>query len=88
MASKALVPACTCFNPRICKRCDVVNASIDLLGQVSIHASVKDATVATVLSDQLVRFNPRICKRCDAGGTFEVKTLDVSIHASVKDATL
>ena len=33
-----------CFNPRICKRCDnVLPEDIDIIN-VSIHASVKDAT--------------------------------------------
>ena len=35
----------TCFNPRICKRCDVeLDASMARIYIVSIHASVKDAT--------------------------------------------
>ena len=34
----------TCFNPRICKRCDYESTSINDAGHVSIHASVKDAT--------------------------------------------
>ena len=34
-----------CFNPRICKRCDVGKCSLIAKIHVSIHASVKDATV-------------------------------------------
>ena len=33
-----------CFNPRICKRCDVFSGIGAKKRQVSIHASVKDAT--------------------------------------------
>ena len=32
------------FNPRICKRCDIGSAYIRARKDVSIHASVKDAT--------------------------------------------
>ena len=32
---------------------------------VSIHASVKDATYSETQSDGKTSFNPRICKRCD-----------------------
>ena len=36
-----------CFNPRICKRCDY-KSDVELVkGRVSIHASVKDATMPT-----------------------------------------
>ena len=34
----------TCFNPRICKRCDNALATRAIMETVSIHASVKDAT--------------------------------------------
>ena len=38
----------------------------NLLGSVSIHASVKDATNAlAVRAIMETGFNPRICKRCD-----------------------
>ena len=36
-----------CFNPRICKRCDSNQSMVAELLTVSIHASVKDATVLT-----------------------------------------
>ena len=56
--------------------------------EVSIHASVKDATLrfAVFLNIQN-RFNPRICKRCDFHPIFAHRQRAVSIHASVKDAT-
>ena len=34
----------TCFNPRICKRCDASKLAVRDHVSVSIHASVKDAT--------------------------------------------
>ena len=34
-----------CFNPRICKRCDALALRLRQIMQVSIHASVKDATL-------------------------------------------
>ena len=37
-----------CFNPRICKRCDVWTTSSNSTKLVSIHASVKDATLLEV----------------------------------------
>ena len=54
---------------------------------VSIHASVKDATL--IFRDNRINngFNPRICKRCDAWTVVGKTNEDVSIHASVKDAT-
>ena len=54
------------FNPRICKRCDGGNLYIDPCVPVSIHASVKDATLSLLnLFFLHACFNPRICKRCD-----------------------
>ena len=55
---------------------------------VSIHASVKDATLTTVWPTMpTFRFNPRICKRCDRLPVVVILPGQVSIHASVKDAT-
>ena len=55
---------------------------------VSIHASVKDATVDKYFMRQNhIGFNPRICKRCDQGPCHRYTCHQVSIHASVKDAT-
>ena len=54
---------------------------------VSIHASVKDATVIVALVFVIICFNPRICKRCDKALDFDRIYIRVSIHASVKDAT-
>ncbi len=57
--------------------------------QVSIHASVKDATNWTSNISRWDRgFNPRICKRCDSRRRACIIRRLVSIHASVKDATL
>ena len=54
------------FNPRICKRCDDTIYSTGHNQQVSIHASVKDATKSkTIIQPCDSSFNPRICKRCD-----------------------
>ena len=59
------------------------------MSQVSIHASVKDATYRTGRQEpKQKRFNPRICKRCDILSFLNKMRGKVSIHASVKDATL
>ena len=77
------------FNPRICKRCDFVHSICPCGCGVSIHASVKDATLLEELDlAEKKSFNPRICKRCDYS-VFSCKYgVQVSIHASVKDATI
>ena len=56
---------------------------------VSIHASVKDATLENLKTDHknIQSFNPRICKRCDGAASSVGVKYNVSIHASVKDAT-
>ena len=78
------------FNPRICKRCDnfLLSRFQDLIA-VSIHASVKDATLQEVLDTLTFAVSIHASVK-DAtslsavfGGVFIV-----SIHASVKDATL
>ena len=38
------------FNPRICKRCDSAGGTEEGIAAVSIHASVKDATLSHILS--------------------------------------
>ena len=39
---------------------------LDSFNPVSIHASVKDATLGVAkYPNERKRFNPRICKRCD-----------------------
>ena len=43
------------FNPRICKRCDEIPVSMWIIPPVSIHASVKDATLAKI-SDLHIMF--------------------------------
>ena len=42
ISSKQTIPFC--FNPRICKRCDLAVPVLTAATTVSIHASVKDAT--------------------------------------------
>ena len=80
--------AAKCFNPRIRKGCDSKGVVYDNKWQVSIHASVKDATQGyTGTSFATGGFNPRIRKGCDPRFVFKVKDFLVSIHASVKDAT-
>ena len=55
---------------------------------VSIHASVKDATLCRLQNIKApCSFNPRICKRCDIHFFTSSFDIEVSIHASVKDAT-
>ena len=54
---------------------------------VSIHASVKDATLPIRPTFCRQCFNPRICKRCDQANERFFRWVWVSIHASVKDAT-
>ncbi len=77
------------FNPRICKRCDQDIRAYLKHRNVSIHASVKDATSTCVFWASVRRFNPRICKRCDQLVFVQDSSgLRVSIHASVKDATI
>ena len=40
---------------------------LDSFNPVSIHASVKDATLwGLPFVPKYIRFNPRICKRCDS----------------------
>ena len=43
-AMRLRFPLWFCFNPRICKRCDLRTANLKSNISVSIHASVKDAT--------------------------------------------
>ena len=44
------------FNPRICKRCDPTNKSPEYGVQVSIHASVKDATASYTAAFASLKF--------------------------------
>ena len=77
------------FNPRICKRCDNIFQGHADRCQVSIHASVKDATNNAVI----VSINSPVSIHASVKDATEAMihrlgTLQVSIHASVKDATL
>ena len=79
----------TCgFNPRICKRCDILGAGCLMYWSVSIHASVKDATQDDDKPDHRLKVSIHASVK-DA--TFDVVYRryhhPVSIHASVKDAT-
>ena len=54
---------------------------------VSIHASVKDATLYTLGAVSSLGFNPRVREGRDIEAQQAAITRYVSIHASVKDAT-
>ena len=76
------------FNPRICKRCDQAGARALEGIQVSIHASVKDAT-QTICNGYFstdVSIHASV-KDATKWGGLQFLSIDVSIHASVKDAT-
>ena len=77
------------FNPRICKRCDLLLQFVLFTQQVvSIHASVKDAT-QEVREDLLTAWVSIHASVKDATiiKDKEITEKIVSIHASVKDAT-
>ena len=77
------------FNPRICKRCDQFRGFSYKEIIVSIHASVKDATLHSNcrLSKLQVSIHASV-KDATTYGDGNTNTIVVSIHASVKDATL
>ena len=82
-------PNVSCFNPRICKRCDTISGAWDeCIPFVSIHASVKDATIGSGLDFRLINVSIHASVKdatlsvCGVG-----VSPTVSIHASVKDAT-
>ena len=77
-----------CFNPRICKRCDNDNdLSYDWF-QVSIHASVKDATLTDLDMIPTLYVSIHASVKDATGWDAPIKQeVKVSIHASVKDAT-
>ena len=76
------------FNPRICKRCDGNWIKSREYFNVSIHASVKDATSSPALSCLFFTVSIHASVK-DATLPFFSSSvaLTVSIHASVKDAT-
>ena len=76
------------FNPRICKRCDIIliypcSRKISFNPRICKRCDV----IGRILSLCPICFNPRICKRCDMKGSNKEQMMGVSIHASVKDAT-
>ena len=77
------------FNPRICKRCDFFFDISVRFCLVSIHASVKDATVeeANKIFPGTVSIHASV-KDATIKQDIVSKKRQVSIHASVKDATL
>ena len=76
------------FNPRICKRCDGLTTYESRVINVSIHASVKDATLAVMYGYSLcpVSIHASVKDATGASGLVD-SNVAVSIHASVKDAT-
>ena len=85
---RAIAAQKECFNPRICKRCDVRFFSQCRQDLVSIHASVKDATHADDVPDpdKNVSIHASVKDATDHIG-YQPIYIKVSIHASVKDAT-
>ena len=79
----------TSFNPRICKRCDPTETDTSKSISVSIHASVKDATILNNRRFDLecVSIHASV-KDATIGSAYIRARKDVSIHASVKDATI
>ena len=76
------------FNPRICKRCDHNFYILFVDARVSIHASVKDATLQSSndFANITVSIHASVKDATDEDGN-AYKVDFVSIHASVKDAT-
>ena len=81
--------SCRCFNPRVREGRDHVDRLLtDRRKKVSIHASVKDATLFQFRSfSQEACFNPRVREGRDVASYRQPTRYPVSIHASVKDAT-
>ena len=77
------------FNPRICKRCDLLLQFVLFTQQVvSIHASVKDATLHLSSHHRRpeVSIHASVKDATRQAIQYQLLLL-VSIHASVKDAT-
>ena len=78
-----------CFNPRICKRCDIVEIiAFQSLGRFNPRICKRCDFPTGCNTLRAKRFNPRICKRCDIFKNELLAHKEVSIHASVKDATI
>ena len=77
-----------CFNPRICKRCDLFFSHLRTIDQRFNPRICKRCDALSLSQNKIsISFNPRICKRCDLTYNPEHLPINVSIHASVKDAT-
>ena len=76
------------FNPRICKRCDRYAIGLKAEAEVSIHASVKDATHCFHHRsfERQVSIHASVKDATNKPISFGAIG-SVSIHASVKDAT-
>ena len=76
------------FNPRICKRCDHNFYILFVDARVSIHASVKDATLQSSndFANITVSIHASVKDATDTVFGYQ-RPWYVSIHASVKDAT-
>ena len=84
--------SCCCpsfgFNPRICKRCDDGEGINVDFTHVSIHASVKDATISHSLRYLACGVSIHASVKDATLAVLYGNLLgSVSIHASVKDAT-
>ena len=81
-------PYNACFNPRVREGREEEGRDRYISDQVSIHASVKDATNPSPAGSRLkTGFNPRVREGRDVGNRPNSRRKTVSIHASVKDAT-
>ena len=79
----------SCFNPRICKRCDGIKRRPNSgLMRFNPRICKRCDCFWSFCYPLGYCFNPRICKRCDKTVNAYLFTVNVvSIHASVKDAT-
>ena len=81
-------PGRQCFNPRICKRCDIrPNPGFHNRCCFNPRICKRCDKPIKEFTPEDWGFNPRICKRCDQRNIPQLRVFVVSIHASVKDAT-
>ena len=92
-ATKTDISRCisiTSFNPRICKRCDLICPLSNMADKDGFNPRIckRCDKRRLILFSIIGSFNPRICKRCDlVPPNSSIRIKPVSIHASVKDAT-